>query len=678
MYRLIFASCTLLAGCSWLGAVQAQTITTAPVAAIAGPMPVPVGNALTLLMMTLVLLVGLVLLLRRLGVSIHTLRSLALGGAMLVVGGAVLWSDDVLAQLQLLQRQFTQADGETLGVPVQAIESDGVITGFVPVEFSNATTKRLQITGIGLPTWKTCFPNGAPAALPLTAVPPAGTQCATGAELTPAQACWLDVTQLCGDAVRTLQGAAPSVLGADTVSVNEGQSVTGNVLANDSDADGPLLVASYVLDGARHLAGVGATVSTLGSFSLQTDGSFSFSPAKPFPVAEAKVAYTTQTGAVAELTLTVNRTPQAVDDNQTGNENTVLSISVLANDTDPDGDTLSVSSFTQGVHGLVSPDGVGQLRYTPQANFHGSDSFTYTISDGKGLAATATVHVTLSIVNSAPVAPGLSLHTPVDVPVNSSVIATDADGDSLSYSITTPPSNGTSVLNMATGNFTYTPSSGYSGEDSFVVTVSDGLGGSVAATVSLWVGNRAPVAGDDFYTIAEDSTLSIPFPLTSLLSNDTDPDGDVLSVYAVGGPVNGSFSIVGGNLIFTPPANFFGQASFSYNVTDSHFATATATVHITVLPVNDAPVATDDSAAVAENDSVAIAVRGNDVDSDGDALTVEGVTQGANGSVVVDLVTGNPIYTPNAGFTGSDSFTYTINDGRGGTDTATVFVAVGL
>ncbi|MNT63947.1 hypothetical protein D3C72_2018030 [compost metagenome] len=97
-----------------------------------------------------------------------------------------------------------------------------------------------------------------------------------------------------------------------------------------------------------------------------------------------------------------------------------------------------------------------------------------------------------------------------------------------------------------------------------------------------------------------------------------------------------------------------------------------------MLPVNDAPVATDDSAAVAENDSVAIAVRGNDVDSDGDALTVEGVTQGANGSVVVDLVTGNPIYTPNAGFTGSDSFTYTIRDGRGGTDTATVFVTVGL
>ena len=127
----------------WAGAAQAQTITTAPVAmaVAADPVAVPAGHALTWLLLMAVLVLGLVVMLRRMGVSLHSLRSAALGVAMLALSASALWGDKVLAQLQLLQLQFTQDGGETLNVPVQALQTAGVTTGFVPVEFSNASSK---------------------------------------------------------------------------------------------------------------------------------------------------------------------------------------------------------------------------------------------------------------------------------------------------------------------------------------------------------------------------------------------------------------------------------------------------------------------------------------------------------------------------------------------------------
>ncbi|MFG5777345.1 midcut-by-XrtH protein [Comamonas sp. J-3] len=573
------------------GAAQAQTITTAPVAmaVAAGPVPVPAGHALTWLLLMAVLVLGLVAMLRCMGVSLHTLRSAALGAAMLALSASALWGDKVLAQLQLLQLQFTQDGGETLNVPVQALQTAGVITGFVPVEFSNASSKPLLIKSITMPTWQACFPAGAPAVPVTTASPPTATPCTVGNQVDVGKACQVDVAQLCADAIAALQGAGPSVVVADSASVNEGQTVAGNVLSNDSDADGALLVASYGVDGVRYMAGSAASAPTLGSFSLQADGAFSFTAAKPFPAADLVVNYRTHTGAEGLLTVTVNRTPHAVSDSALTTAGTAVSIPVLVNDSDPDGDTLSIQSHSSGAHGSVAVDGSSKLLYTPTAGYQGTDSFSYTISDGKGLTATASVNVT---INAAPVV------------------------------------------------------------------------------------NTAPIANDDAAVVTENSSVTI-----AVRANDTDAEGDALTVIGVTQGANGSVvtDAVSGNPIYTPNSGFSGTDSFSYTITDGKGLTATASVNVTVNAapvVNTAPIANDDTAVVTENSSVTIAVRANDTDADGDALTVVGVTQGANGSVVTDSVTGNPIYSPNSGFSGTDYFSYTIDDGHGGTATATVTITV--
>jgi hypothetical protein len=148
-------------------------------------------------------------------------------------------------------------------------------------------------------------------------------------------------------------------------------------------------------------------------------------------------------------------------------------------------------------------------------------------------------------------------------------------------------------------------------------------------------------------------------------------------VTAVTQGANGSVTFTPGNVSYTPNANFFGSDSFTYTISDGNGGSDTATVNVTVTPVNDNPDAIDDAATVAEDSgATVIDVLANDsiAPDVGETLSVTAVTQGANGSVT--FTPGNVSYTPNANFFGSDSFTYTISDGNGGSDTATVNVTV--
>ncbi|MCG7877809.1 MAG: Ig-like domain-containing protein, partial [Candidatus Thiodiazotropha endolucinida] len=210
----------------------------------------------------------------------------------------------------------------------------------------------------------------------------------------------------------------------------------------------------------------------------------------------------------------------------------------------------------------------------------------------------------------------------------------------------------------------------------FTYTIDDGNGGTDTATVTVTVGavNDAPVAVDDSIGTDEDVPVTV-----NVLPNDSDPDGDTLTVTAVTQGTNGSVAIdpVSGNPVYTPDPDFNGTDTFTYTIDDGNGGTDTATVTVTVGAVNDAPVAVDDSIGTDEDVPVTVNVLPNDSDPDGDTLTVTAVTQGTNGTVTIDPVSGNPIYTPDADFNGTDTFTYTIDDGNGGTDTATVTVTVG-
>ncbi len=198
--------------------------------------------------------------------------------------------------------------------------------------------------------------------------------------------------------------------------------------------------------------------------------------------------------------------------------------------------------------------------------------------------------------------------------------------------------------------------------------------------------NNTPVVADDSAATAEDTVLNVAD--AGVLTNDTDPDGaDVLTVTAFdavsakGAAVHVS---AGGGYISNPTASAVLNAlaagettddSFTYTVSDGHGGAGKAKVKVTITGVNDAPVATDDAAATDVDTPVTIAVLANDTDVDGDGLSVSGVTQGANGAVTVNIDS-SVTFTPEAGFTGSDSFTYSVSDGNGGGDTGIVTVTV--
>ncbi|MEM7478096.1 MAG: Ig-like domain-containing protein [Planctomycetota bacterium] len=365
-----------------------------------------------------------------------------------------------------------------------------------------------------------------------------------------------------------------------------------------------------------------------------------------------------------------NQSPNADNDSATVNEDESVAIAVLNNDSDPDGDSLSVDSFSQGSNGSVSNSG-GILTYTPDANFNGSDSFTYMVGDGNGGTDTASVNVTVTPVNDNPVANNDSASTNEDVAVVINVVNndTDIDGDSLIVSAVTNGSSG-NVTDNGDGTVTYSPNPGFFGNDSFSYTISDGSA-TDTATVNVTVNEvtNPPNAEDDSLTLDEDTQGSV-----AVLDNDSDPDGDSLTIQSFTQGSNGAVAISGNDLVYTPNANFNGSDSFSYTINDGSGNTDSATVAVTVTPVNDNPVANDDSATTDQDVAVDINVLGNDSDVDGDSLTVASVANGSNGTVN-NNGDGTVTYTPAPGFFGADSFTYTVSDGSA-SDTATVNVTV--
>jgi len=280
---------------------------------------------------------------------------------------------------------------------------------------------------------------------------------------------------------------------------------------------------------------------------------------------------------------TANRPPVAVDHSASTDEDTPVAIDVLANDSDPDSDALSVVSVSDPAHGSVVINGGNTVTYTPDADSHGTDTFDYTVSDGHGGTDTATVTVDVEAVNNPPVAvddydwieegmPGV-----IDVLLND----WDADSDPLSIDSLTQPDNGTAVDN-GDGTITYTPDAGFTGTDYFDYTISDGRGGTDTATVDVYVEelvvNNPPVAVDDYDWTEEGMPVVI-----DVLLNDWDPDGDPLSVRSVTPPDNGTAVInPDGTITYTPDAGFTGTDAFSYTISDGQGGTDTATVYVEV------------------------------------------------------------------------------------------------
>ncbi|WP_068606939.1 tandem-95 repeat protein [Paenibacillus swuensis] len=374
-------------------------------------------------------------------------------------------------------------------------------------------------------------------------------------------------------------------------------------------------------------------------------------------------------GTVSSNTASVaagNNPPVTSDVTGTIAEDTLFSSQITA--TDPEGAPLIYTLGAPPSNGTVTLNGNGSFIYTPRLNYHGTDSFSVTVSDGRGGSAVSRVIITVTPVNDPPVVSDVNDSTSEDTPTMNQIVATDVDGDPLTYSLNTPPSNGTAVVTPG-GGYTYIPDLNFNGVDSFTVLVSDGNGGSAVATVTVTVTpvNDPPVAADAEYTIAEDTTLSGTI-------TGTDVDGDVLTMSLQNSPVHGTVVVnADGTFLYTPFADYNGQDQFTVLVSDGQGGTDSATVTITVTPVNDPPAALDVSDTTAEDIPSVNRVIATDVD--GDTLTFLLGDPPSNGTVVVNS-DGTYTYTPNPDYNGTDQFTVVVSDGNGGTDTATVTIAV--
>lgn len=446
------------------------------------------------------------------------------------------------------------------------------------------------------------------------------------------------------------------------------------VLLNDFDYDDDPLTASVDV-GPAH-----------GTLNLLPNGSFSYTPTTGFSGTD-QFSYRAndglQLGSTTVVTLrvdAVNRAPSASSDALIAAEDTTLSLTspgVLSNDNDPDGDTLSALLVTPPSHGTLTLNPDGSLAYTPSAHFNGTDSFTYRVTDGQVPSAPASVSITVNPVNDAPSALPDVFATSRDVSLNAPapgvlVNDTDIENQPLTATVVTAPSHGTLIL-APNGSFTYTPSSGFAGVDSFTYKVSDGSldSSAVSVTINVTAVNRPPVANSDTFSISEDQALSISTP--GVLSNDADPDGDPITALLATGPSHGTLSLaLNGSFLYTPAANFNGSDSFTYQASDGVTASAPVVVRIDVNAVNDAPSATPASVVTPEDTPVAFTLAGTDPENNSLSFQVLVAPSKGTLSGTIPALT----YTPAAHFNGSDSFSFKVTDGSADSVPATISITV--
>jgi len=376
----------------------------------------------------------------------------------------------------------------------------------------------------------------------------------------------------------------------------------------------------------------------------------------------------------------VNETPIAVNDLATIPEDDSVLVNVLANDNDPDGDPLIVTIIGGPSNGTGTVIG-NNVNYVPNANFNGTDTITYQICDNgvpPQACDTALIIVTVTSVNDAPVATPDPVNTGEDTPITVNVQNNDVDvdGDPLVTTIIGGPSNGSAVV-LNGDSIAYTPNPNFNGTDTVVYVVCDNQIPALCDTsfviINVATINDPPVAVDDSVNTNEDTPLAI-----NVQGNDTDPDNDPLTTTILNGPTNGTANVVNGDsIVYTPNLNFFGTDTITYVICDNGLPPQecdTAVVVIVVDPINDPPVATNDTTNVPNDTSgVVIPVTLNDFDAENGASLTAIVCGPVTGSA---MIVGDSIsYMPDSSFIGLDSICYTYCDAQF-CDTAVVYINV--
>jgi len=411
--------------------------------------------------------------------------------------------------------------------------------------------------------------------------------------------------------------------------------------AEDTPHTGTLPVATDV-DGDPLTYAVGSTPPAHGTVTVNPDGSYTYTP--------------------IAITVTAGAPPVAEAQSIATAEDTSVAIALAA--TDVDGDALTFAVVQPPAHGTLAgtPPAV---TYVPEANYHGPDRFTFTASDGVLTSSAATVAVTVTAVNDAPIAHLQLVPATEDTPVTIVLTGVDLDGDPLTYGIVDAPTRG--ALTGTGASRTYQPAANQHGEDAFTFTVSDGALTSAPATVRIAIASveDAPVAAAQALTTAEDTALPV-------MLAGSDPDGDPVTFVITGPPAHGTVSGTPPAVTYTPAANYHGPDAFTFTTDDGDQASAPATVTITVTPVDDPPVLVGAMVTGTEDDFIAFPLPATDVD--GETLTYSVATFPAHGSI---HGTGNTrSYRQHGDYAATDMVAFTASDGH--TTSAPAFFTIAI
>ncbi|EGQ8344082.1 tandem-95 repeat protein [Vibrio parahaemolyticus] len=460
----------------------------------------------------------------------------------------------------------------------------------------------------------------------------------------------------------------------DVITTEEDTAVTIDVLVNDSDVEGDALSIQSA-----------SVPSEQGSVDI-VDGKLVFTPAENFN-GEATITYIVTDGDLtdeAKVTVTVtpvNDSPVAVDDTTSIQEDTAVTIDVLTNDTDVDGDKLSIESASvpkeQGTVEVVD----GKLVFTPAENFNGHAEITYTVTDGQ-LTDEAKVTVTVNPVNDAPTIKVDAVEGITENAVSTDTLVatlevadTDTPEDQLTVSLENN-SNGYFVLVGDEVKLTQAGVDAVNNDElnlkdlTISASVSDGVNPTANDSDSLIV-NRVNDAPTVENAIA-DQELSEDFATYTIDLNDAFKDSDSALNFSVSGNSNVLVSIENGIATITPTADWNGSETLTFTATDPSGESVSQTVNFTVAPVADIVA---DKATVVEDTPTIIKVLGNDTFEGTDKVVSLDTNNGpANGTVSVNP-DGSVTYTPNDNYHGADSFTYIVTSG-GVSESTTVSVDV--
>ncbi|GAB3991970.1 hypothetical protein GCM10028807_23790 [Spirosoma daeguense] len=497
-------------------------------------------------------------------------------------------------------------------------------------------------------------------------------------------------TTICSSAAVSLTVNAVIVATPDQSTTSAGTSVTTTVLANDTRNGQPASTTNVTVSISSPPASGTATVNANGTISYVPAPGFSGPISYTYTICD--IAQPGQCSS-APVSITVNTVVVTNPDQVTTASGTPISITVLANDTRnglPASTTnVTVTVVSQPPNGTAVLNANGSITYTPAPAFFGVNSFSYQVCDISQPSQCSTNLVIVTVLPSRPLPQNDFNQTLVNRAVSGNVLTNDQESAGLSLTVTaTPtagPANGTLILTPA-GNYTYTPANSFTGTDSFTYQVCNAGAQCATAVVTIKVRDNAPNNNDA--PIAQNDQ-AVTTPNTSVIiavkANDSDPDGQPLGQpILVTSPVNGNVTVnANGTITYTPVNSFTGVDSFTYQICDngSPVLCDVATVIVTVRPnpaVNQT-FAFDDAFSTFTNAAIVGNVSVNDQDLEGNTQTVATtpVRGPANGLLALSA-NGSFTYTPNTGFTGTDSFVYQVCDNGTGPacTTATAYLTV--